>query len=1038
MTTLERSAGARPDGSAERADASTQTLGELIGRAAQLLPLQGPITVFVSLNPLQSLEDQPFDVAVKEGARLFGCHPYRPEKEYREELVRGRIRFSELREVLREDLDGRAGAEVAGLGSRLGLRLAMLHASLQSGPPDELRWFVAERSALRQFSPEAPAAVRGQMVAETRRWVMRDLRRVSELPRKRAKGRDDLTSRRPDWLNTLFERFDESAIESWDEADWEAFTLQALWQISCEAIPKLPEPAPVEPASIRHRDLLLDETGTDTDTWVHDVLIRFCAAFLDQGIAHDSLPERDRGLLQAFCSLYRPAGLPVESWRRGLAADLARVQDEQVPALDLIRESLEALGVDPSEWYAFLASTLLALKGWGGMIQQLETRGDRVARPAPPGSLIEFLAVRLLLDRHALAYAARVELGYNGPLAELRAMLRGQVDPGDHANVEGRAFPVFQLAQILGWSPQDLSRLDTQAWASLIGEIEAFPSMERRRIFHQAFERRLHVQTLDALALHEPRRPTTGRRPRFQVITCLDDREESFRRHLEEIAPDAQTFGVAGFFSVAMYYRGAADAHFVPLCPIVIRPSHWVREQVERSAEDVHRRRERRRRAIGTASHQFHVGTRAFAVGALLSAGLGVLATLPLVARILSPRLASRIEGMLDRVVKTPPTRLNLQRLEPDPGPEAGHLGFSIEEMTSIGERMLRDIGLIAGFSRLVLVVGHGSSSVNNPHSSAYDCGACGGGNGGPNARAMAQILNNPEVRERLAVRGIQIPADTIFLGGLHNTCNDHVSFFDVDILTDARRFDFESVRQVVDLACDRNAHERSRRFMSAPLTLSFAAARQHVEGRSVDLAQTRPEYGHSTNALCIVGRRERTQGLYLDRRAFLASYDPYQDDEEHSILTRTLQAAFPVCSGINLQYYFSRVDSSGWGSGTKLPHNITSLIGVMDGAASDLRTGLAWQGVDIHEPIRLLFVIEATPETMLRIMDREAAIGRLCRNGWVRVATLDPESSVLRVFQNGRFVPYQPEANHLPKARSSVDWYRGWRENLEFAEIGS
>ena len=107
-----------------------------------------------------------------------------------------------------------------------------------------------------------------------------------------------------------------------------------------------------------------------------------------------------------------------------------------------------------------------------------------------------------------------------------------------------------------------------------------------------------------------------------------------------------------------------------------------------------------------------------------------------------------------------------------------------------------------------------------------------------------------------------------------------------------------------------------------------------------------------------------------------------------------------------------------------------------MDGAASDLRTGLPWQMVEIHEPVRSLFIIETTPEAMLRIMDRNEGIGRLCRNGWVQLAVLDPETREISVFQDGAFRPYQPQAAVLPQAASSVDWYRGWRDHLEFAEI--
>jgi uncharacterized protein YbcC (UPF0753/DUF2309 family) len=223
---------------------------------------------------------------------------------------------------------------------------------------------------------------------------------------------------------------------------------------------------------------------------------------------------------------------------------------------------------------------------------------------------------------------------------------------------------------------------------------------------------------------------------------------------------------------------------------------------------------------------------------------------------------------------------------------------------------------------------------------------------------------------------------------------------------------------------------------MSAPLTLSFAAARQHVAERAEDLAQTRPELGHATNAMTIVGRREWTRGLFLDRRAFLTSYDPTQDDADCSILTRTLQAVFPVCAGINLEYYFSRVDNSGYGSGTKLPHNLASLVGVMNGASGDLRPGLPWQMVEIHEPVRSLFIIETTPESMLQIMDRNEGIGRLCRNEWILLAVLHPRSRELLVFHEGAFALYESQSAALPQAVSSFDWYRGWRDHLEFCQI--
>jgi uncharacterized protein YbcC (UPF0753/DUF2309 family) len=297
-------------------------------------------------------------------------------------------------------------------------------------------------------------------------------------------------------------------------------------------------------------------------------------------------------------------------------------------------------------------------------------------------------------------------------------------------------------------------------------------------------------------------------------------------------------------------------------------------------------------------------------------------------------------------------------------------------------------------------------------------------------------MMNDPRVRLALRDRGIEVPDETRFIGGYHNTCNDEVEYFDLDQLPATHKEEFDHLRNVVVQTCARNAHERCRRFMSAPLTMSFAAAKRHVESRSEDLAQTRPELGHATNALCIVARRNRTRGLYLDRRAFLTTYDPTQDDAQGTILLRLMQAAVPVCAGINLEYYFSHVDPTGFGCGTKLPHNVTSLLGVMDGAASDLRTGLPWQMVEIHEPVRLLFIVETTPEVMLGLMERNTDIGRLCRNGWVQVATLDPHSNAVQLLHRDHFEPYQPEQHELPKVPTSLSWYQGKRDHLGYVQI--
>jgi hypothetical protein len=355
------------------------------------------------------------------------------------------------------------------------------------------------------------------------------------------------------------------------------------------------------------------------------------------------------------------------------------------------------------------------------------------------------------------------------------------------------------------------------------------------------------------------------------------------------------------------------------------------------------------------------------------------------------------------------------------------HAGFTLREMADVVRRVLDDIGVRGRLAPLVLVVGHGSVSLNNPHESAHDCGACGGGRGGPNARAFAQMANDVRVRRLLAAEGLTIADGTWFVGAERNTCDNAVRFFDDEAIPDGCRLVFERARAAIEIARRREAHERCRRFDAVPTWYPPMAALAHVQGRAADLAQPRPEYGHATNAFCVIGRRSRTRGLFLDRRAFLVSYDPLTDGDG-ALLARILASVVPVVAGISLEYYFSAVDPSGYGCGTKLPHNVTSLLGVMDGAQSDLRAGLPWQMVEIHEPVRLAIVVEGTPGRVWRALQGNPPVHRLVRNRWIWLACLDEASGALWEARGDGFVPHA-SAHGLPRVPGeSAAWYQGER----------
>jgi uncharacterized protein YbcC (UPF0753/DUF2309 family) len=955
-----------------------------VERAAHLLPAQGPITVFIHHNTLHAFEDLPFEDAVVRAGRLFGCEPFLPKARYREELRAGRIVEADVEAVLREDLGSAGDASVGGVASRFELRRRVALHGIREARGPALAWLTRETDVLARFRDDLYAPADGRNIAASEGRAAGDL--------------------------------------------WEA----------CRAAIRGASPAPPHErrAPLRHRDLLLAASGVDVDAWTHPLFIRFLAAFLDQGLAYWPMPGRERGLYRCFLSIHGQATLPSPApWVRGLVALLREERATRRTAMASLLRSLAVLGVPEHEWDDFVVASALALRGWAGIVRQLEERPDRAPVRVAPASLVDFLAVRLLLDRAALAHAARTVPGHAGPLAGLRDALRRRLAESDPPAETERAWPLFHLAQLLGLDAPTVARLPRPAVDELEEELARFDDIERRRVLHLAYERRLRRRVYDALVSGGSGAPRREPVP-FQAIFCLDEREESIRRHLEEVAPAAETFGAAGFFGVAMYYKGAEEAHPHPLCPVGLRPEHEVEEVVAEAPETEIRLRGGSRRVVGLLRRHLLVGSHTMFRGTIVMTFLGALFALPLVLRVLFPRLATRLERLGTRSMGPPSRRRLLLERRSVAAARGRHAGFTHDEMAAIVRRLLEDTGLAGRLAPVVLVVGHGSTSLNNPHESAHDCGACGGGRGGPNARAFAMMANDPEVRKRLAVEGVPVPPETWFIGSEHNTCNDAIEYFDVDAIPRGARAAFRAARRALEEAGRRNAHERCRRFYAAPTWYPPGLALAHVEGRAADLAQTRPEYGHATNALCVVGRRARTRGIFLDRRAFLVSYDPLQDDRDGSVLARLLAAVVPVVAGISLEYYFGRVDPVGYGCGTKLPHNVTALLGVMEGALSDLRTGLPWQMVEIHEPVRLTIVVEAQPERLARVVARDPTLARLVRNRWLFLASLAPESNTLTELRPDGFAPHVPGPPLAYGGQTSADWYGGRRGFLPFAAI--
>lgn len=802
--------------------------------------------------------------------------------------------------------------------------------------------------------------------------------------------------------------------------------------------------------TISHRDALRALTHQDPAETVNEVLIRLCAAYLDEGMALWAMPNRAQGFLRAWqTQTLTTASAPRPSWQSGLVAAVQQAVDQNLSALDIITRALHDLGVPEDTHEAYIERILLQLPGWAGMFNRLEQNpGDR-SPDAPPASLHDYLAVRLTYDLLALHHFATEHLPPNlfskdAPLSQLTPALRRAATLQDATTTSNddhdRPWRLFILAQFSGLCAPDIAAWSPSQTAAVIAALDAFTPRKRLEIWQEAYEQHYRRQLLDALALAPAITPP---KPEIQVAFCIDDREESIRRHLEALCPAAETFGIAGFFGVAIDYQGLDDGAPAPLCPVVVTPAHTVHEvPVDDSNTTIASHRFKRRRWLVRSGRLFNRLTRSMILGALLAPIAGLLATIPLLSRVVAPRVVDRLQRTArDRLLPGPQTRLQTTHSGDHHHTPLGHkrqLGFTPEEQAARVAGTLENMGLTRNFAPFVVMMGHGSVSVNNPHMSAYDCGACGGKHGGPNARLFADMANNPEVRAQLRTsRNIDIPDSTWFIGAMHNTCTDDITLFDLHAVPPSLQPALASLQKNLDDARKLSAQERCRRFASAPKNPSPSRALRHVEGRAVDLSQARPELGHVTNASCIVGRRSLSRALFLDRRAFLVSYDP-DIDPTGRILERILAAVGPVGAGINLEYYFSCVDNLRLGCGSKLPHNLTSLLGVMDGSLSDLRTGLPRQMIEIHEPIRLQVVVEAEPQTLLDIVGRQPELARLIGNGWIQVISISPATGAQTFFIPGQgFVPWDWTAPQpLPSAPDSLSWYQGHHDFLPPALI--
>lgn len=477
--------------------------------------------------------------------------------------------------------------------------------------------------------------------------------------------------------------------------------------------------------------------------------------------------------------------------------------------------------------------------------------------------------------------------------------------------------------------------------------------------------------------------------PKVQAIFCIDVRSELYRRNLEAANEEIETMGFAGFFAFPIKYVQLAHNHGADNCPVLLTTSHTIEEKlIDYDIEQ---------KAIATRIFKGHVSKAWYS---FKSGAISCFSFVSPIGLSYLPKLFTDSFG-LTRPVKHPkeaglPKGISESkgvRLDFD-GIDKEIRGIPADDRLRMATSALKAMSLTEGFARIVLITGHGATTVNNPHATGLDCGACGGNSGEANAKVAAAVLNDLEVRKGLKEAGINVPESTIFVAALHDTTTDEVTLFNTSELPSSHKEDLSELRYSLKIAGESARKERSIR-----MNISEGDVSKKVLGRSKDWSQVRPEWGLAGCCSFIVAPRERTSQLNFGGKAFMHSYK-WQKDEGFGVLELIMTAPMVVTSWINLQYYASTVDNKKFGSGNKTLHNVVGGLGVMEGFGGDLRVGLPLQSVHDgtnyqHEPQRLNVIIEAPVNEMSKILDKHDTVRQLCDNQWIYLFAMNEEGKV-------------------------------------------
>lgn len=702
---------------------------------------------------------------------------------------------------------------------------------------------------------------------------------------------------------------------------------------------------------------------------------KWAAAYFDEGQSLWKMPGKERNFYYAWKNLARrDPTLDKKGFKmRALASSLPAGATQAIHFL--FDHYLKVLDLDQEELTNYFYRLICTVQGWASYFQKFEFEAQRsgdYSALQKIGGIVDIVAVRMAYDVALLEFI--------GDKAQLKASLKinGKTSSSSSAAV----------ARLRG-----MQDLENYRYVWLLASENAY----RRQVLKQiAFD----SEDSDKNSNQTLQKPQDNL-PSSQMAFCIDVRSEVMRRHIEQSLSNVQTIGFAGFFGVPIAVKGLAHAKADHQCPVLLNAAVTV---TEKSSD--FRSKVKSAKKSKLLEKKKHLSVSYFKmrknIQSAVNSCFSFVEAVGLAYFFKMLRVSSGLHKPNIDVASPGLTKEEMKKIRPD----VTAVDFDTKFQFAAGA--LKNMSLTENFSKYIFLFGHGSESANNPYASGLDCGACAGHNGLHNSRVLVDILNDKDIRAKLSDQGINIPAESLFLSGWHNTTLDEL---DVDMdpdLSSSQVSEIQAINSKLELAEQQCRKERSEH-LSFCRELDQKSLKKQLFKRANDWSEIRPEWGLSRNASFVVARRKLTRTANFSGRSFLHDYDSAKDSEL-SVLELIMTAPMIVTNWINMQYYASTVDPDKFGSGNKSTHNVVGQIGCVQGNSGDLLGGLSQQSVwydgkYFHQPLRLQVFIEAPTSDIDQMINKHDVVRDLVANSWLNLVSMDPKTHAFSLYQAGRWV---------------------------------